>query len=311
MCVMFPDMGTSVYISETSRTLSQAGAEVMRSCQLPKGSVMMSCIATIGKCGITTKDSFTNQQINSVICDHNKVHPLYLYCVFTQLGFELDAAGGGGSVYTNVSKSRFSDISVIILHFSEQRAIAHILGSLDDKIELNRRMNQTLEATARAIFKSWFVDFDPVRVRRGESRFALNLPPEILNFFPDSFQNSEFGEIPKGWEVKTIGQAVKCVGGSTPSTKNSAFWDGGKNPFVTPKDMSSLTSPVILDTSRHITDAGVEKISSGRLPIRTVILSKNQTLSHPSAIPCFQKSFPASCAFQMQRSSLRRPGYEI
>ena len=161
---------------------------------------------------------------------------------------------------------------------NEQRAIAHILGSLDDKIELNRRMNKALEATARAIFKSWFVDFDPVRAKA--EGLPTGLPDDIAALFPESFEDSELGEMPTGWKVKPIGQAIKCVGGSTPSTKNPAFWDGGKNPFVTPKDMSSLTSPVILDTSRHITDAGVDKISSGRLPIGTVILSSRAPIGY-------------------------------
>ena len=162
--------------------------------------------------------------------------------------------------------------------YDEQHAISHILGSLDDKIELNRRMNETLEATARAIFKSWFVDFDPVRVKAEGG--DPGLPDDVAALFPDSFENSELGEIPTGWKFEPIGQAVKCVGGSTPSTENPAFWDGGKNPFVTPKDMSSLTSPVILDTSRHITDAGVDKISSGRLPIGTVILSSRAPIGY-------------------------------
>jgi type I restriction enzyme S subunit len=104
----------------------------------------------------------------------------------------------------------------------EQRAIAHILGTLDDKIELNRRMSETLEAMARAIFKSWFVDFDPVRakaaVRREHpkwtdeqvSRAACpELKPEIAALFPDSFQDSELGEIPKGWEIGTFGDVVE------------------------------------------------------------------------------------------------------
>ncbi len=85
----------------------------------------------------------------------------------------------------------------------EQRAIAHILGTLDDKIELNRRMNETLEAMARAIFKSWFVDFDPVRAK-AEGR-PTGLPDEIAALFPDSFEESELGEIPRGWGVGTIG----------------------------------------------------------------------------------------------------------
>jgi type I restriction enzyme S subunit len=122
------------------------------------------------------------------------------------------------------------------------------------------------------------VDFDPVRTKAEGG--DPGLPDDVAALFPDSFEDSELGKIPTGWKAKPIGQAVKCVGGSTPSTKNPAFWDGGKNPFVTPKDMSSLTSPVILDTSRHITDAGVDKISSGRLPIGTVILSSRAPIGY-------------------------------
>ncbi len=88
----------------------------------------------------------------------------------------------------------------------EQRAIAHILGTLDDKIELNRRMNETLEAMARAIFTSWFVDFDPVRAK-AEGR-PTGLPEEIDALFPDSFEESELGEIPKGWEVNKFKEFV-------------------------------------------------------------------------------------------------------
>jgi type I restriction enzyme S subunit len=84
----------------------------------------------------------------------------------------------------------------------EQRAIAHILGTLDDKIELNRRMNETLEAMARALFKSWFVNFDPVRAK-AEGRDP-GLPKPIADLFPDSFEDSELGEIPNGWEVGTL-----------------------------------------------------------------------------------------------------------
>ena len=87
----------------------------------------------------------------------------------------------------------------IMFPLPEQRAIAHILGSLDDKIELNRRMNATLESIARALFKSWFVDFDPVHARRGERESTL--PPEVLALFPDEFVESELGLIPRGWEV--------------------------------------------------------------------------------------------------------------
>jgi type I restriction enzyme S subunit len=87
-----------------------------------------------------------------------------------------------------------------------QRAIAHILGTLDDKIELNRRMNETLEAIARSIFKSWFVDFDPVRAK-AEGRDP-GLPKEIADLFPDSFEDSELGEIPKEWPVASLPELI-------------------------------------------------------------------------------------------------------
>ena len=94
---------------------------------------------------------------------------------------------------------------------SEQLAIAHVLGTLDDKIELNRRMNETLEAMARAFFKSWFVDFDPVRAKV-EGRDP-DLPKPLADLFPDSFEDSELGEIPKGWEVNKLGDLLELAYG--------------------------------------------------------------------------------------------------
>jgi type I restriction enzyme S subunit len=94
-------------------------------------------------------------------------------------------------------------LPVVLFPLQQQHAIAHILGTLDDKIELNRRMNETLEAMALALFKSWFVDFDPVRAK-AEGRDP-GLPKQIADLFPDSFEDSELGDIPKGWGVGTLG----------------------------------------------------------------------------------------------------------
>ena len=158
---------------------------------------------------------------------------------------------------------------------NEQRAIAHILGTLDDKIELNRRMNETLEAMARALFKDWFVDFGPTRAK-AESRDPY-LAPEIWDLFPDKLD--EDGK-PEGWEVSEIGQEVDAVGGATPSTKEPAYWEEGEQHWVTPKDLSKLSSPVLLDTDRKITDAGVKNITSGLLPIGTVLLSSRAPIGY-------------------------------
>ncbi len=111
-----------------------------------------------------------------------------------------------GSAIPSTSRDEFYSLPVMIPPLSEQRVIAHILGTLDDKIELNRRMNQTLEEIARALFKSWFVDFDPVRAKM-EGR-DTGLPSHITGLFPDRLIPSELGEIPEGWEVKPLGELL-------------------------------------------------------------------------------------------------------
>ena len=132
---------------------------------------------------------------------------------------------------------------------------------------------------ARALFKSWFVDFDPVRAKLG------GCPPAGLDeatafLFPSHFQESEAGHIPQGWTVEPVGQVVECVGGGTPSTAESKYWKGGTHHWTTPKDFSSLQAPVLLDTDRKITDAGIAKISSGLLPAGTLLLSSRAPVGY-------------------------------
>lgn len=166
----------------------------------------------------------------------------------------------------------------------EQKTIAYILGSLDDKIELNRCMNLTLEEIERALFKSWFVDFEPVRAkmdgrwRAGES--LPGLPAHLYDLFPDYLVDSELGEISQGWEVKLLGDITEVVGGATPSTKIPEYWDGGIHCWVTPKDLSNLSSPVLLNTERKITDAGLQQIRSGLLSPGTVLMSSRAPIGY-------------------------------
>jgi len=111
-----------------------------------------------------------------------------------------------GTTVLGIRQSELRQVPLPIPPFKEQRAIAHVLGTLDDKIELNRKMNETLEAMARALFKSWFVDFDPVRVK-AEGRDP-GLPAPIAALFPDSFEDSELGGIPKGWSMGKFGDVA-------------------------------------------------------------------------------------------------------
>jgi type I restriction enzyme S subunit len=189
----------------------------------------------------------------------------------------IESFNAGGSRRA-ITKGHIESFEIALPPLAEQRAIAHILSTLDDKIELNRRMNETLEAMAQAIFKSWFVDFDPVRAKT--KGHAPGLPQPLADLFPDRFEDSELGEIPAEWNVKTVGDLADIVGRSTPSTKESKYWDEGMHHWVTPKDLSTLTVPVLLDTERRITAAGLAQISSGLLPVGTVLLSSRAPIGY-------------------------------
>ena len=139
---------------------------------------------------------------------HNQIIPEYLnYLVRSPEYREILTRIGTGTSITNLTQEQLSQLSIKLPPLPEQKAIASILSSLDDKIELNQQMNQTLEAMARAIFKSWFVDFEPVRAKM-EGKQPVGMDTATANLFPDSFEESELGLIPKGWSVKRIDEVV-------------------------------------------------------------------------------------------------------
>jgi type I restriction enzyme S subunit len=139
-----------------------------------------------------------NQRIGKVIAKSSNANLDFLYWVMRHKDYRnLVVSTATGSTVRHTSPSRILAYSFLLPPPSQQQAIAHILGTLDDKIELNRKTNETLEAMAKALFKSWFVDFDPVRAK-AEGR-PTGLPAEISDLFPDSFEDSELGEIPSGW----------------------------------------------------------------------------------------------------------------
>lgn len=193
-----------------------------------------------------------------------------------------------------------------------QDRIADILLSLDKKIALNRQINQTLEQMAQALFKSWFVDFDPVvdnaldagffeqdlefpdeLLCRAEARKAVRksadfkpLPEDIRQIFPAAFEECSEpslglgGWIPGGWVVSTTGDEFTVKGGSTPSTANPEFWEGGNIHWTSPKDLSGSKEKIMLDTERKITCAGLNKITSGLLPSETVLMSSRAPIGY-------------------------------
>jgi type I restriction enzyme S subunit len=183
-----------------------------------------------------------------------------------------------GSTMPNLNTAILSRLPIVVPPPDEQRAIARVLGVLDDNIELNRLMNRTLEELAAALFRSWFVDFDPV-VAKAAGRQPAHLRPDLAALFPAHWQDSPLCQVPQGWSVANIGDVVKVVGGSTPSTNEPKFWSGDIA-WATPRDLAALTDPVLIATDRQITAAGLDQIGSGLLPKGTVLLSSRAPIGY-------------------------------
>lgn len=228
---------------------------------------------------VITRDMAFNQDIKAIEPGSGVDGQFLAYWLLAHkpdLLASVDHAGHGtGRLVTDTLKQK----PVLLPSLGEQKAIVSVLAALDDKIELNRRMNETLEAIARALFQSWFVDFDPVRAKLdGRQPPALDAVTAAL--FPAVFDESRLGHIPKGWTIAPVGDVVACVGGATPSTSQPAYWEGGNHHWTTPKDFSSLQAPVLIDTKRRLTDAGIAKISSGLLPPGTLLLSSRAPVGY-------------------------------
>jgi type I restriction enzyme, S subunit len=181
---------------------------------------------------------------------------------------------GAVQQHFNVGSARKLKINLPPL--SEQKSIARILGVLDDKIELNQKMNQTLEAMAQAIFKSWFVDFDPVRAKMAGQQ-PVGMDEATAALFPDSIEDSELGEIPKGWEVKSFDEIIDFLNGGTPKTSIAEYWDGDI-PWFSVRDTPSLSDVFVLKTEKRITALGIEKSPTQILPIGTTIITARGTV---------------------------------
>ena len=179
-----------------------------------------------------------------IVRGNHKANTRYLMYALS----ELDVSGYlTGSTMPKLTQGNMNRISLLTPPISEQRAIAHILGTLDDKIELNRRMNETLEEMARALFKSWFVDFDPVRAKM-EGR-DTGLPPDVAALFPDRLVDSELGAIPEGWEAKTLGELIELAYGKAlkaDDRKNGSIPVYGSNGQIGWHDKKLVAGPGIV-----------------------------------------------------------------
>jgi type I restriction enzyme S subunit len=253
------------------------------------GDVLLTTEAPLGEVAqLSTSDVALAQRVITLRGKQGVLNNSFLkYLLRTAFVQEQLKSRASGSTVSGIKQSELRKVLLRFPSYTEQVRIASILGSLDDKIELNRRMNATLESMAQAIFKSWFIDFDPVHrnaaARSGGSPVKSILPDLSTDFdhlFPHSFEDSELGKVPSGWEVKAIQDVVEVVGGGTPNTKNPEYWQDGSFAWATPKDLSQSSSPILLNTERKLTQKGVERVSSGLLESGTVLMSSRAPIGY-------------------------------
>ena len=178
----------------TARTLTELGVAEVAKCLIPANSICVSCIGSdLGKVVKTDRELVTNQQINTIV-PHSNIDSDFVYYLMCIVGKELNYISKTSTAVPIINKSTFSDWDIVIPRETEdQRRIASILSSLDRKIELNNKINADLEEMAQAIFKNWFVDFEP--------------------FKDGKFVDSELGMIPEGWKVGRLTEIASYMNG--------------------------------------------------------------------------------------------------
>ncbi|MBD1933303.1 MULTISPECIES: restriction endonuclease subunit S [Cyanophyceae] len=203
-------------INDTYQHVTELGLANSSARLLPKNTVCLSRTASIGYVTVMGRPMATSQDFVNWVCSDG-IEPQFLKAILIAEHESLWRFASG-TTHQTIYYPEVKAFHVCLPPIQEQRAIARILSSLDDKIELNQQMNRTLEAIARAIFKSWFVDFDPVRAKMDGSQ-PVGMDAATADLFPDEFEESHLGKIPKGWKVGTIETECRLTMGQSPKSE--------------------------------------------------------------------------------------------
>ncbi len=270
------------WVSVAAKSITDRGLSESATAILNQGDIIISARGTVGVVAQLAKPMAFNQSCYGVRGKRGISDTDFIYYTLRHAVSRMKQVAHGG-VFDTITRDTFKIVEIDLPPFKEQCAIAHILGSLDDKIELNRRINKTLEAMASAIFKSWFVDFDPVHAK-AEGR-DHGLPGEIATLFPDSFEESELGEIPKGWEVGTLKEfALLKIVATQPHTFPEKIWE-------------HYSIPAFDEGRQPIWEAG-KAIKSGKyvVPRNSVLASKLNPQFPRVWLPDIQDADSAICS---------------
>jgi type I restriction enzyme, S subunit len=233
------------------------GVTFSRCCMIPS-EVLPACV---------------NQHVAIIRVKQDEADPGYVLSYLTHPATKsyIESFNAGGSRRA-ITKGHIESFLIALPPLTEQRAIARILDTLDAKIELNQRMNETLQGMAQALFKSWFVDFDPVHAR-AEGRDP-GVPKSRADLFPGSFNTDG---VPLNWARTRFSETVEIIGGGTPKTSVADYWSG-EIPWFSVVDAPRETDVWVIETEKKITQAGVDNSSTRILPERTTIISARGTV---------------------------------
>lgn len=250
--------------------------------RLNGGEVLLTLVGSVGQVAEVPRDcaGFNVARAVGVIRPASGYEAKWLaICLRSPLSQFLLGSRANTTVQTTINLKDVRALPVPMPPPHERVQIIEMVGALDDRIALLRETNATLEAIAQALFKSWFVDFDPVRAK-SQGLAPAGMDEATAALFQDGFEATEIGEAPRGWTVLPVGDAVECVGGATPDTKDERYWSPAEHAWTTPKDLSGLASPVLLRTERLISAQGLARIGSGLLPVGTLLMSSRAPIGY-------------------------------
>ncbi|WP_311562931.1 restriction endonuclease subunit S [Prevotella histicola] len=275
----------------TSKTLTKNGLNEVKNCLLPSKSICVSCIGSdLGKVVLTKKPTVTNQQFNSIVPNEENDAD-FIYYLMTVVGKHLNYLSKTSTAVPIINKSTFANYEIEIPNIKEQKRIGEILSSLDDKIELNRRINDNLEQQAQALFKSWFVDFEP--------------------FKEGKFVDSELGMIPENWRVCSAETIFKINIGKTPPRKEQQWFTNINNGNVKWISISDLGSNEIFieDSKEYLTKEAISKFNIIVVPEDTILVSFKLTVGRVGISNCELTTNEAVARFYLPKSYFREYTY--
>ncbi len=257
-------------VNETEKSITEMGLNNSSTKILKKGELIISARGTVGAIAQLGRDMAFNQSCYGLRAMKTMTDNDFIYYLL-KYSLNILKQTTHGSTFDTITKNTFDLLKVPLPPMKEQIKIASILSVLDDKIELNHRMNQTLEAIGQAIFRHWFVHFE---FPNSEGQPYRSSGGEMVD--------SELGEIPKGWDVQEIGNTIETTGGGTPSTKKEEYWENGDIQWFSPRDITANKQMFITDSEKKITKKGLKNSSAKLFPPYSLMMTSRATVGELS-----------------------------